>query len=364
MNSTRRYWMSIGLAFLLGLSIYSLYKQATTPRFELKPLAAGGISNSVTQVAQNVSPSVVGVVNYARQRGDFFSARTEEKHGSGVIIHDDGLIITNNHVIQGATRIVVVLADGDEKEAKLVGTDSRSDLALIKIEGKKLQAASLGDSDKLQVGETVIAIGNPLGMQFARSVTAGVVSGLNRVINTDEGYLMRLIQTDAAINPGNSGGALVNVRGELVGINTVKINVPGFEGMGFAVPSKQVASVVEQLVKDGKVSRAAMGLKMVKEIAADDVKYYRLPIKSGIVVSPVNADVAHQTGLQENDIIQKVNGREVKSMDELQEYIMNCKVGQQVDLEVVRLSPNGGKPQIRKVRLRLCDEADFLTTKE
>jgi len=361
MNSfQKKYWLGLMVAFLLGISIYSIYTRLSTPKVELKPAVVGGVSSSVTQVAQNLSPSVVGVINYSQQRGDFFSAKTVEKHGSGVIIDSDGLIVTNNHVVEGATRLVVVLANGDEKDAKLVGRDARSDLALIKIAGKNYQVAVIGSSDKLQVGETVVAIGNPLGLQFARSVTAGIVSGLNRVINTEEGYLMRLIQTDAAINPGNSGGALVNLRGELVGINTVKINVPGFEGMGFAVPSKQVATIVEQLMRDGKVSRAAMGVKMVKEIAAEDVRYYNLPVKSGIVVMPVNAEVARRTGLRENDIIRKVNGREITSMDELQEYVMNCKVGEEVRLEVVRLPAKaGGQPQVRKVKLRLCDEGEL-----
>lgn len=360
MNSSRKYWLSLAVAFVLGLSVYSIFARLNTPKIEVQQTAAGGISNSVTEVAHNLSPSVVGVINYAKQRGDFFSSKTVEKHGSGVIIHTDGLIITNNHVVEGATRLVVVMANGDEKAAKLVGRDPRSDLALIRIPDKNYKAARLGSSDKLQVGETVIAIGNPLGQQFARSVTAGVVSGLNRVINTEEGYLMRLIQTDAAINPGNSGGALVNIRGELVGINTVKINVPGFEGMGFAVPSKQVAAIVDQLIKNGKVSRAAMGVKMVKEIAADDVRYYRLPVNAGIVVTPVSSEVARRTGLQENDIIRKVDGRKVTNMGDLQEYIMDCKVGQKVQLEVVRLPAQlGGKAQVRKVQLQLCDENEF-----
>ncbi|MGE5380809.1 MAG: S1C family serine protease [Methylocystaceae bacterium] len=361
MQSTKRYWLGLTVAFLLGLSIYGIINQINHPQFELKPAAVSSASNSVTQVAQNVSPSVVGVINYTRQRGDYFSTKTTEKYGSGVIIHSDGLIVTNNHVVQGATRLVVVLANGDQKEAKLMGRDARTDLALIKVPGKKYKAARLGASDKLQVGETVVAIGNPLGMQFARSVTAGVVSGLNRVINTEEGYLMRLIQTDAAINPGNSGGALVNIRGELVGINTVKINVTGFEGMGFAVPSKQVAAIAEQIMRDGKVSRAAMGLKMLKEIAADDVSYYHLPVKNGIVVMPINQEVARRTGLKENDIIQKVDGQSINRMDDLQEYIMNCKVGQQVQLEVVRMATgSGGEPQVCRVKLRLGDEADFM----
>lgn len=362
MNSSKKYWLSLSLAFLLGLGIYSFYNRINTPRIELKPTAVIGIASGVTQVAQNVSPSVVGVTNFARQRGDFFSAKTVEKHGSGVILHSDGLIVTNNHVVEGATRLLVILANGEEKEAKLVGRDPRSDLALIKIAAKNYKVARLGDSDKVQVGETVVAIGNPLGMQFARSVTAGVVSGLNRVINTEEGYLMRLIQTDAAINPGNSGGALVNVRGEVVGINTVKINVPGFEGMGFAVPSKQVAVIVDQLARNGRVSRAAMGLKMIKEISAADVRYYNLPVQAGVVVMPVNDDIARRSGLKENDIIRKVNGRPVASMGDLQEMIMNCQVGQQVQLEVVRMS--GGKIQVRKVKLRLCDEQDLLASNQ
>lgn len=360
MQGKYRQWIYIVVAFCLGLLVYGIYEQVRLPRVGIEETAVKS-EGTIAAVAEQLSPSVVGIVAFAHEKKDFFSTKHIEKSGSGLIIHSDGLIVTNNHVVSGADRLVVTTVSGEQKEAKLVGRDARSDIAVLKIEGDNYRAARLGSSDNLVVGETVVAIGNPLGQQFARSVTAGVVSGLNRVINTEEGYLMKLIQTDAAINPGNSGGPLVTLKGDVVGINTVKISVPGFEGMGFAVPSKQVVNVVDQITRYGRVKRPALGLKMVREITAYDARYFGLPVASGVVVCPCNADWGRRLDINENDIICKMDGRPVRNMEELEERIASCQIGQRVVLEVLSLPRKPGQAvRVRKVLVRLVDEGDLV----
>ncbi|MGE5422710.1 MAG: S1C family serine protease, partial [Ignavibacteriales bacterium] len=253
-----------------------------------KPLiqANAAANGSVTQVAKTLSPSIVGIVSYGSE-GDFFSQKTVTKTGSGVVLDSSGYIVTNNHVVADSDRYQVVLANSQKKSARLIGRDQRTDLALLKVDGVRLTPAKLGDSSKLAVGETVVAIGNPLGLRFARSVTAGVISGLNRVLTTEQGFVFKLIQTDAAINPGNSGGALSNLNGEVVGINTIKISVQGFEGMGFAIPSNQVKEVLKELRSNGRVVRPIAGLKIVSEITAEEADYYNLPVKQGVTITPM-----------------------------------------------------------------------------
>ena len=274
--------------FSLGLSLGIFHVWQTRmapgkPMLTQEQTVAGG---AISRVAAQVSPSVVGISSFSRE-GDQWNQRNIESTGSGVIIDPQGYIVTNNHVVANADRLVVTLADGSEKAARIVGTDARTDLALIKIEvQRRVTPAQFGDSDKLVVGEEVVAIGNPLGLRFARSVTAGIVSGLNRLLTSEEGFVFRLIQTDAAINPGNSGGALVNMEGKLVGINSVKIAVEGFEGMGFSIPSNQVQAVIAALKKDGRVYRPVMAVKILGEVSPDLARYYNLPVNHGVIVMP------------------------------------------------------------------------------
>ncbi len=294
-------------------------------------------STTVTAVAAKLSPSVVSISNYGAYL-DFFhgSQEVQQSSGSGVIIAEDGLIITNNHVVSGASRITVSLADGSQYEAELLGKDSRTDLALLKIEANHLPAATFGDSDTLQVGEIAIAIGNPGGEDFARSVTQGVISGLNRLLVNSEGLPFRLIQTDAAINPGNSGGALANAKGEVIGINTIKISSSGYEGMGFAIPANVVKEIAQTLQENGKVIRPALGVSMRGNVDAQIASYNRLSLDYGVIVLPQTGGPAAKAGMKNNDIIIAVDGEKIATSYELQEKIFSYQVGDTVTVQVLR----------------------------
>lgn len=345
------------IVFFLGLGVGSLANRSgeiNKPILNpVTPTVHAG-EGSVSRVAKGLSSSVIGVINYSKT-GDFFNQKTREKTGSGVVIDNKGLVVTNNHVVEGADRLVAVLPGGGRREAVLVGRDARTDLALIRIKGKTdLSPAPFGDSNRLVVGQPVAAIGNPLGLEFAQSVTAGIISGLNRVITTEEGFTLKLIQTDAAINPGNSGGPLVDLSGRVVGINTAKIILPGFEGMGFAIPSNQVRKIAEDLNKHGKVIRPLLGVKVVKEVVPDEAKYYRLPISSGVAVIPIKGGPAARAGLRDYDIIKAVNGNKVKTGAELQEEIFSRSAGEVVKLDILRLpSAEGQKSRHLSIRVKL-----------
>lgn len=329
---------TIGGLLAIALLIFSL--KTLWPLSPEKLIAQQETSlpvGTVSRVAFDLSPSVVGVVSYGEE-GDFFTRREVQKSGSGVIVDEKGFIVTNNHVVSDAKRIYVILSNGKEVRAKLIGGDARTDLALLKVDGQTMKPARLGDSDRLVVGESVVAIGNPMGQRFARSVTAGVISGLNRLLTTEEGYVFRLIQTDAAINPGNSGGALANLKGEVIGINTIKIAVSGFEGMGFAIPSNQVKDVIAQLRNNGRVIRPVAGVKIVDEVTPERAKYYNLPVDYGVAVMPLKGSKAAKAGIKDYDIITAVNGHRIKSAAELQECIFGCKVGDYVTLKVARIN--------------------------
>jgi len=322
----------------LGIGAYGIFDSIVVPN---KPIVTEEDSlpeqGTISEVAARVSRCIVGVTNLSSE-GDLFNQRNVEKTGSGVIIDKEGYIVTNNHVVNKANRLIITLADGNEKEAQIIGTDPRTDLALLKIDvNNHVTAAVLGDSNNLQVGQEVIAIGNPLGLRFARSVTAGVVSGLNRLLTTEEGFVFRLIQTDAAINPGNSGGALVNLGGEVIGINSIKIAVEGFEGMGFSIPSNQVKMVVDDIRKYGKVQRPLMGIKILGELSQDQAKYFNLPVEKGVIVEPVINGPAAEAGIKKYDIITTIDKEAVETGLELQEKIFSKKIGQTVDVRIVRL---------------------------
>lgn len=231
-------------------------KPALTQEQQTKKAEAGmsaARNTPIVQAAKKVGPAVVGITNKALVR-DYFNRTqlVEQGSGSGVIYSKDGLIATNNHVVAGAQEIVVSLPDGKTYTGKVLGTDPNTDLAVVKIEADgDLPVAEFGDSDSLMVGEPAIAIGNPLGMEFRGSVTAGVISALNRSLDMGE-RRFRLIQTDAAINPGNSGGALVNADGQVIGINSAKIAASGVEGIGFAIPINEAKPILKELAeKDG-----------------------------------------------------------------------------------------------------------------
>lgn len=340
--------------FCIGLSAVALLNYRAP--FS-KPIASEEqmvVNGTISKVAAAVSPSVVGITNLSSE-GDLFNQRNIETTGSGVIIDREGYIVSNNHVVKDAERLMVTLADGTEKEAKIIGTDPRTDLALIKIQvNRKVTPIKFGDSDKLVVGQEVVAIGNPLGLRFARSVTAGIVSGLNRLLTTEEGFTFSLIQTDAAINPGNSGGALVNLEGQLIGINTVKIAAEGFEGMGFSIPSNQVQMVVADIKKHGKVLRPLLGIKIIGEVSQDQARYFNLPASSGVVVEPVKGGAADKVGIKQYDIITKLDGVKIETASQLQDLIFSKEIGQTVKLELLRLpEKETGKTEVKTTTVKL-----------
>lgn len=342
------------VCFCIGLGSTAIFKPEMLPRQPAAIESQSSPEQDISVAASEVSPSIVGISNYQRSAG-VVDQRSPESTGSGVIVDGQGHIVTNNHVIKGAERIVVTLADGNEEEAQLVGSDARTDLALIKVKvDRHVTPISFGDSDRLVVGQQVLAIGNPLGLRFARSVTAGVISGLNRLLTTEEGFPFRLIQTDAAINPGNSGGALVSLDGKLIGINTIKISAEGFEGIGFAIPSNQVQSVINDLKQYGRVIRPVMGIKILGEVSLDQARYHQLPRDCGVVVEPVAGGPAAKAGIKDLDIVCKIDGQEVATSLELMERIAMKESGDNVKVEVIRLPLAGdGKPLVKTVSVAL-----------
>lgn len=304
-------------------------------------------SDTAVSVAQKVLPSVVGIkVTYSIN--SIFGQSTGEATGSGIIISEDGYIVTNNHVIASeskssyyqiteATGITVRLyGESEEYEAKVVGSDSYSDLAVLKIDKTDLPAAKIGNSDEVLVGEFVMAIGNPLGMDS--SVTCGVVSAINREIDDDEGKIYTAIQTDAAINSGNSGGALVNGKGEVIGINTLKLSGTGIEGIGFAIPINSTTKIINQLTEYGEVKRPYIGISgtsVTDSVSEVVIAQYELP--EGIYVHNVEENSpANKAGIQKGDIITKIDDVEVKSVTELNKEKNKHDIGDKVTLTIIR----------------------------
>jgi serine protease Do len=254
--------------------------------------------------------------------------------GSGVIVDKDGYILTNNHVIKDADEIKVKLSDKREFKGKVIGTDPKTDIAVIKIDSNHLPVLKLGDSDKLKVGETVIAIGNPFGL--SQTVTSGIVSATGRA-NVGIADYEDFIQTDAAINPGNSGGALVNVRGELVGINTAIFSTSGgYQGIGFAIPSNMAKTVMENLIKKGKVVRGWIGVS-IQPITPDLAKQFGIKDDKGALVGDVVEDSpAEKAGLQRGDVIVEFDGREVADTSSLRNNVSGTPPGKKVTLKIMR----------------------------
>ena len=342
--------VSLGMMFLAsGCSVASKKeKVAETPTKQTQSTEAqaeqkkeekmsSGRNTAIVQAAKKVGPAVVGITNKALVR-DFFNRTQlmERGTGSGVIYDADGLIVTNNHVVEGAQEIVVSLPDGKTYPGKVLGTDATTDLAVVKINAdKKLPVATFGDSDNTMVGEPAIAIGNPLGLEFRGSVTAGVISALNRSIEIGERKL-KLIQTDAAINPGNSGGALVNADGEVIGINSAKIAVSGVEGIGFAIPINEVKPILKALESKGRVARPYLGVSLLdKDLAA---RYgIDVDLRGGIFVAKLyQGGPAWKAGIRPNDIIVKYNGTKVTKVSDLRDMIAKSGIGTKVTVTILR----------------------------
>jgi Do/DeqQ family serine protease len=345
------------------------------PAFAAAPAADAAPMPTLAPMVKRVSPSVVNIATRGtikEQSGRnpllddpffrrFFDAPQDSKPrerqfqsaGSGVIVDaKNGYIITNHHVVENASEITITLLDNRTFSAKVIGTDEGADVAVLQVKQPNLVAMPLGDSAKLEVGDYVVAIGNPFGLQH--TVTAGIVSALGRSgINPEAGGYEDFIQTDASINPGNSGGALVNLRGELVGINSAILSRTGGNiGIGFAIPVNMVRSVMEQLIKYGQVKRGVLGVQLYS-VNADIAKEFGLTETTGALVAGVaQGSAAERAGIKTGDIITSLNGVTMKSSGELRNAIGMLHVGDKVELGVLR----DGKP--RKVSALIAERAE------
>ncbi|WP_302373544.1 S1C family serine protease [Enterococcus asini] len=350
------------------------------------------VDSDITSAVEKVQGAVVSVINLQAQQqssnnpwGDMFGQQQEDSsaentddsnlveasEGSGVIYNKDGdsaYVVTNNHVVEGSDGLEVVMSDGTKVKGELMGTDAVTDLAVIKISSENVEeVATFGDSSALKVGEPAIAIGSPLGSQYANSVTSGIISSVNRPISdSTSGVNISAIQTDAAINPGNSGGPLVNIAGQVIGINSSKIASTStessdisVEGMGFAIPSNDVVKIIDQLQKDGKVTRPALGINMVDLSSVTSQQQEQIlgvpsSVKSGVVITNVmNATPAEKAGLKQYDVITKVDGEEVTSATDLQSILYGKNVGDTITITYYR----GDKESTTKVDLTIDSSA-------
>ncbi|MDH6674534.1 serine protease Do [Paenibacillus sp. LBL] len=285
--------------------------------------------NAVPQVISLMSPSVVGIIGKAASGGGEVDDRYNLAHGTGVIWKSDGWIVTNAHVVDGLTGITIVTSDGKSYKAKGVYSDPMSDIALVKINAKSLKPAKFAaTAQNALVGETVVAIGTPISFSLRNSASVGVVSGLNRSV--DGSY--RLIQTDTAINPGNSGGPLVNLKGEVIGINSKKFAAVGIENMGFSIPAETVRYVTDHLLKYGEVRRAALGLELEESWSA----IVGLPSDDPLTVTKVLSAEARKIGIQEDDVLYAINGKRVYSVVDINERLKSFMPGQHVQLLMQR----------------------------
>lgn len=299
-------------------------------------------AESVVQaVAEKVTPSVVGIRTTTSVMSFFGGASESTGEGSGVVYSQQGYIITNYHVISGAlsnrsgSKIEVFVGDinSEPYEASVVGYNISADIAVIKIDASGLTPVEIADSDALKVGQYVITVGNPGGLEFMDSVTYGVISGLNRVVSSDSD--VKLIQTDAAINPGNSGGALVNVKGQLVGINSSKIVSEDFEGMGFAIPSNTVDEIVKNIISKENDPEPYVGITISEKYTASVLQYYGYP-NGAVLLSVAKGSPADDAGLAKGDIITEFNGTAIKEYTVLEDLIKNCKPGDKVNVKIYR----------------------------
>ena len=300
------------------------------------------IDTVITRVVEEIEPAVVTVVGTIPGTQTFFGRTADSQvSGSGFIISEDGYIVTNNHVIEDASALYVVLSDGTELEAEIVSRDIYADLAVLKVEGAMPAVAPLGSSEDLKPGETVIAIGSPLGT-FRNSVTVGVVSATGRTLDTGEGYNMEnLIQTDAAINSGNSGGPLVNLAGEVIGVNAVVVrgsssSSASAEGLGFAIPSDTVTLISNQIIEKGYFARPYLGVG-VQNINTSIAERYNLPVEwGGYVTEVISGSPAAEAGLRVNDIITRLGDFSITEDTTYLNALFLCQPGEEVEVEFYR----------------------------
>src|ERR671924_1254038 len=379
MSVRTRDWLKFGtlvaIAFVFGLAFAStlnLPKQTGAAESIVAPQPTAGppvaapvpqpsakataeLGDAFVAIADHVRPEVVFIGSQKVERAqdqrlppgfeDFFPnlrrrPQVEQGSGSGFIVSPDGYILTNNHVVAGADKVTVKLYDKREFTAKVIGTDPNTDVAVIRIDARGLPAVQFGNSDSTRVGEWALAIGNPLGEAFAFTVTAGIVSAKGRLLSglQQSRYAIQdFIQTDAAINPGNSGGPLVNLRGQVIGINSAIASETGFyAGYGFAIPINLARTVMTQLIATGRVERAVMGVS-IRPIAPEDAEKTKLPEIRGVVVNEFTGDdsPAKRAGIQEGDVIIAVDGQPIESVAQLQQRVGFKKAGDVVQVTVV-----------------------------
>ncbi|MEJ2265092.1 MAG: trypsin-like peptidase domain-containing protein [Anaerolineales bacterium] len=316
--------------------------QPTPAQIQANEISITEVDTAITKAVENVGPAVVTVVSTI-PGGTTLLGRLPDQtaSGSGAIISAEGYILTNNHVVEGATKVDVILANGTQLSAKVVGTDIYADLAVLQAQGEMPAVAPLGNSDGLKPGETVIAIGSPLG-DFVNTVTVGVVSALGRVLDTGQGYQMEdLIQTDAAINQGNSGGPLVNLAGEVIGINTLIVRGGGFgsavaEGLGFAIPVNTAQAIAEQIIEKGYVARPYLGIRWLT-VNPRLARSYDLPVEWGAFVSEIGSDSpAARGGVLQGDIITRIGDIDLGENHSFINALFSYEPGETIPLEIVR----------------------------
>lgn len=380
----------LAVAILNGTQSSSLANQVTTSKVTYNT------ETSTTEAVKKVQNAVVSVISYQTNTNtseldslysQIFGQENSKSNsdqqeadisseGSGVIYKKSGneaYIVTNNHVISGAEKIEIMLSDGSKVVGQLVGADTYSDLAVVKISSDKVTStAEFADSDKLNVGEPAIAIGSPLGSEYANSVTEGIVSSLSRTVTSQnedgETISTNAIQTDAAINPGNSGGPLINIKGQVIGINSSKISASGsltdsvsVEGMGFAIPSNDVVSIINQLEQNGSVERPALGITMLdlSQLSTTYLEKLSLPgeITTGVVVVNTQDNMPASGKLEANDVIVSIDGEEVTSISDLQSILYKHNIGDELEVTYYR----GQEKKTAKIQLEKSTK-DLQTT--
>ena len=368
-------FLSGALGSFVTLQLYQKQgNQATNNNSGIVTQTSYKNENSTTQAVNKVKDAVVSIITYSssssRQSSVFNGDETNSdsdnqqiaSEGSGVIYKKDdkdAYLVTNTHVINGASKVDIRLADGTKVPGEIVGSDTFSDIAVVKISSEKVTTvAEFGDSSQLSVGETAIAIGSPLGSEYANTVTQGIISSLNRNVSlkSEDGQAIstKAIQTDTAINPGNSGGPLVNIQGQVIGITSSKIASNGgtsVEGLGFAIPSNDAQNIIKQLESDGKVTRPALGIQMVNlsNVGASDLRKLNIPsgLTSGVVVRSVQNNMPANGHLQKYDVITKVDDKEIASSTDLQHALYNHAIGDTIKVTYYR----NGKEETTSIKL-------------
>ena len=369
-NFTKKFlwlFMVLAIGFIGGLlgnvTSSKLNKNNTTTTKVNHVTTSYKNTNSTTQAVNKVKDAVVSVITYANNKSqnsifgndDFNSNNNNSQRvaseGSGVIYKKDSkyaYLVTNTHVINGASKVDIRLADGNKVPGEIVGSDTYSDISVVRISASKVKSvAEFGDSSKLTVGETAIAIGSPLGSNYANTVTQGIISSLNRNVSlkSEDGQTIstQAIQTDTAINPGNSGGPLVNIQGQVIGITSSKIasnRGTSVEGLGFAIPSNDVTNIISQLESNGAVTRPALGIQMIdiSNLSTSDLSRLKLPAKvtAGVVVRSAQSGMPAAGKLQKYDVITKIDGKDISSANDLQSALYKHSIGDDIKITFYR----------------------------